>query len=359
MFRNVKLSCKLTSIGLAFVLPLGVLLYIAIANINAQIAFSRLETEGNTMQRPLEKLLENLPKAAVDSEAVAKVNLAFAELAKAETLYGNDLQFTPAGLSSRKRSHLAPSAVAARWESLKKQQGNPEAFAQGIGELLDDVSGMITHGGDTSNLILDPDLDSYYTMDMTLLALPQSQRRLAAIMVFGNRVLHNGALAESDLRQFNTYAEMFTESDFSRIVGDTQTSLNEDPNFYGPSPTLAKNLSAGLDMYTAATQPFIALLAKIASGAAVSREEFIAAGARANAAAYRYWEICAKELDSLLAIRIANYTDQRLTMLAATGIALLLAVLLAYAVGCGVTRTIGHGGVQQCCKRGQSGGSPP
>ena len=340
MLKNIKLSFKLTSIGLAFVLPLGVLLYIAIANINAQIAFSMLETEGNTMQRPLEKLLENLPNAAVDSEAVNKVNLAFAELAKAENMYGNDLQFTPQGLNSRKRGHLAPSAVAARWESLKKQQGNPEAFVQGINELLDDVSGMITHCGDTSNLILDPDLDSYYTMDMTLLALPQSQRRLAAILAFGNRVLHNGALAESDVRQFNTYAEMFKESDFSRIVGDTQTSLNEDANFYGPSPTLAKNLSAGLDMYTAATQPFIALLEKIATGDAVSREEFMGAGARANAAAFRYWEICAKELDSLLAIRIASYNSQRLTMLAATGIALLLAVLLAYAVGRGVTRTI-------------------
>ena len=88
MLRNIKLSCKLTSIGLAFVLPLGVLLYIAIANINAQIAFSTLETEGNTMQRPLEKLLENLPRAAVDLEAVNKVNLAFAELSKAESLYG-------------------------------------------------------------------------------------------------------------------------------------------------------------------------------------------------------------------------------------------------------------------------------
>ena len=340
MFKNIKLSLKLTSIGLAFVLPLGVLLYIAIANINVQIQFSRLETEGNTMQRPLEKLLENLPKAASDTEAFNNVSVAFADLAKAESLYGNDLQFTPEGLSSRKRSHLAPVAVAARWETLKKQQGNAEVFAKGINELLDDVSGMITHCGDTSNLILDPDLDSYYTMDMTLLALPQSQRRLAAILAFGNKVLRSGTLAESDLRQFNTYAEMFLESDFSRIVGDTQTSLNEDANFYGPSPTLAPNLSAGLDMYISATQPFITMLSNIASGEVVSHQEFMAAGAKANAAAYSYWEICAKELDTLLAIRIANYNSQRLTMLAATGIALVLAVLLAYAVGRGVTRTI-------------------
>ena len=340
MFRNIKLSCKLACIGFSFVLPLGVLLYIAIANINAQIAFSRLETEGNTMQRPLEKLLENLPKAGADADATNRVNEAFAELAKVDALYGKDLQFTPEGLGSRKRNHLAPALVAARWEALKKQQGDPDAFAKGVGELLEDVSGMITHCGDTSNLILDPDLDSYYTMDMTLLALPQSQRRLADILSFGNRVLHAGPLAEDDLRKFNTYAEMFTESDFSRIVGDTQTALNEDPNFYGLSPTLAKNVTAGLELYTANTQPFIALLAKIVSGSPVSREEFMAAGTRATAAAFSYWETCAKELDMLLAIRIASYNHQRLTMLAATGVALLLALLLSYAVGRGVTRTI-------------------
>lgn len=103
-------------------------------------------------------MLENLPKAASDTEAVNNVTVAFADLAKAELLYGTDLQFTPEGLSSRKRGHLAPAAVAARWELLKKQQGDAEVFAKGINELLDDVSGMITHCGDTSNLILDPDL---------------------------------------------------------------------------------------------------------------------------------------------------------------------------------------------------------
>lgn len=42
---------------------------------------------------------------------------------------------------------------------------------------------MITHAGDTSNLILDPDLDSYYLMDVTLIAMPQMQDRIARIGV--------------------------------------------------------------------------------------------------------------------------------------------------------------------------------
>jgi hypothetical protein len=55
---------------------------------------------------------------------------------------------------------------------------------------------MITHAGDTSNLILDPDLDSYYLVDVVLLGLPQAQDRLADALLVAERVLRK---AERDL----------------------------------------------------------------------------------------------------------------------------------------------------------------
>jgi Methyl-accepting chemotaxis protein len=338
--NNIKLSCKLTSIGIAFVLPLGVLLYIAVSNINAQISFSMLETQGNSFQRPLEKLLEYLPQVTMHPDAIRKVDKAFAELAAADALYGKNLQFTPEGLKIRGRSHLAPSDVANRWAQLKNNLSNPAALTEGAARLLDDVSGMITHCGDTSNLILDPDLDSYYTMDMTLLTLPQTQRRITSIIDFGNTALSAQSLSESDRRQFHTLAAMLNEADYSRIVADTQTALNEDPNFYGVSPSLAPNLKAGLKKYKAATEPFMAMLSSIAAGAVVPRDDFLATGKKALEAAFRYWEVCAAELDVLLTVRVDDYKAKRSTMLAATGLALLLGSLLAYLVGRGVTRTI-------------------
>jgi PAS domain S-box-containing protein len=338
--KNIKLSWKLATIGVAFVLPLGVLLYIAISNINAQIAFSRLETQGNAFQRPLEKLLEHLPQTSGDPSAVSRTDQAFAELAAAVASHGEDLQFTPEGLGIRNRSHLAPGAVAARWAEAKGRQGDAAVFAEKVAALLDDVSGMITHAGDTSNLILDPDLDSYYMMDLTLLALPQTQRRLSSILDFGGGALGGQTLSEDDRRRASTLAEMLAEADFSRILADTQTTLNEDPNFYGASPTLAGSMTAGLDRYKAATEPFIALLRDVAAGKAVSRDTFLESGKKARDAAFRYWETCAAELDTFLAVRIADYTTRRSTMLAATGGALVLASLLAYLIGRGVTRTI-------------------
>ncbi len=341
-YSNVKISWKLAAIGFAFVLPLGVLLVLSIQNINAQIAFSRLETQGNAFQRPLEKLLEVLPAIPSDPSAVSRVDQAFAELAEAEALHGADLQFTDEGLGMRNRSHLRPGAVASRWREAKGLSGDPAAMKARIDALLDDVMGMITHAGDTSNLILDPDLDSYYTMDLTLLALPQTQRRLAAILDFGGTALSGGELSHDVRRRFHTLAEMLAESDYNRILADTQTVLSEDPNFYGASPALAANLTAGLERYKAATLPFLDMLRSLAEGGSVTREAFAAAGTQARQAAFRYWETCAAELDAFLSLRIADFTSRRTVMLAATGLALILATFLAYGIGRGITRTIGR-----------------
>ena len=103
--RNIKLSGKLTSIGIAFVLPLGVLLYISVSNINSQISFSSLETQGNSFQRPLEKLLEYLPKAT-QPDGQRKVDQAFAELEAANRLHGSDRDIAAYGSEFRARSKI-------------------------------------------------------------------------------------------------------------------------------------------------------------------------------------------------------------------------------------------------------------
>src|SRR5205807_8698769 len=67
------------------------------------------------------------------------------------------------------------TALRERWQTLQQRipalavhSGDmPEA------EVMNALQALIAHVGDTSNLILDPDLDSYYLMDATLLKLPE------------------------------------------------------------------------------------------------------------------------------------------------------------------------------------------
>src|SRR4029077_2902400 len=47
--------------------------------------------------------------------------------------------------------------------------------------LIADVRALITHVGDSSKLILDPDLDTYYTMDALLLREPEIMNELGTL----------------------------------------------------------------------------------------------------------------------------------------------------------------------------------
>ncbi|MGE4551860.1 MAG: methyl-accepting chemotaxis protein [Desulfovibrionaceae bacterium] len=338
---DLKLSWKLAAIGLAFVLPLAILLYLAVSNINGQIQFSQYEVYGNAYQRPLEALLEHLP-AFLDDPAAAepRIDQAFRNLQAAQDQYGEALQFTDEGLRIRGRSHLKLPTVLAKWQSLKT--ADPAKRPEIALSLIDDVMNMIAHAGDTSNLILDPDLDSYYMMDLTLLALPATQRRLTDIADFGRAALATGRLTETDRRRFNSYAEILQDSDYNRILGSTSTSLNEDPNFYGVSPDLKKHVEPALAKYQAATEALIAMLHQVADQdpPTVSPRQFALAAQDARAAAFRYWDVDVKELDTFLGVRIDDYKQKRLTMLLATGLAMLLATFLAWRIGRGINRTI-------------------
>ena len=345
-FSKLRISTKLVVSSLAFALPIAVLLFFVIQGISYDIRFSTLEAYGNEYQRPLERLLQFLPeylqraqtKQEGDAAAKAtKIDEAFVTLTGVDSRIGVDLQFTDEGLGKRNRGHLKLSQVKGRWESARRAP-TPES----IGALVADVREMIAHCGDTSNLILDPDLDSYYMMDITLLALPQTQARLADIMGFGAQTLAKPAMSDDDRLQFYVFASLLQDSDMNRIEASTKTALNEDDNFYGHSASLQSKVPPALKTYLDANKAFIAMLTAIgASGKkAATVEEFLTAGARARQTSFTYWNVAVDELDVLLGKRIDDYKQSRIVALGATAAALALAGLLVLIIGRSITRPV-------------------
>src|SRR5438876_2555308 len=157
-----------------------------------------------------------------------QIEAAFEALEAVDRQIGSELQFTDEGLAKRKREHYRVRTVRKEWHDLKTRlpELTPEACAQRHLHLIADVRTMITHAGDLSNLILDPDLDSYYAMDVTLLALPQTQDRLAMVMAYGAARLQGQALSDQERQQFAIYATMLKEADLDRISGSLHSSLN-------------------------------------------------------------------------------------------------------------------------------------
>lgn len=359
MFKSLKVSHKIVLIIVAVAAPLvAATLFATVKGFNKDINFAEQELKGNIFQRPLAALLDTLPQhqwlaeAAAGGDRAAKDQLAtkqaeidrlFANLEAANVKYGVDLQFTEEGLAKRKRQNMDPRSVKASWQKLKQQvsQLKAEESAEQHKQLIAAVRTMITHVGDTSNLILDPDLDSYYAMDAAVIAIPQTQDRLAAIVNYGYGPIRHGKVTAKDVSQFAIYAALLKEGDLDRISVDLESALTEDAGFNGPSESLQKNIGEPLKGYTTACQEFIAWLNGITTNAGpVEAQQFFSAGQKAHRAAYKLWRTSAMELDTLLEKRIAAKRHSLSYTLGGTGAGLLFSFILAFFVSRGITRPL-------------------
>ena len=178
LLKQTRISHKLLVISFSFLLPIAVLLYFMVAGTNYDIRFTRLEEYGNEYQRPLEELLRHIPQheflatrlrsgeTDVESRLLSEqsdIDQALQQLKSVDALRGQDLQFTEEGLGKRQRSTANPQDLSTAWDRLKSEVSSlsPAAITSRHRKLRDTVRAMISHAGDTSNLILDPDLDSY------------------------------------------------------------------------------------------------------------------------------------------------------------------------------------------------------
>ena len=363
--ETIRVSRKLLLIALMFIAPMGAMLYYMVDNLNESIIdFARHELRGNEYQRPLEELLDTVQRHQLAAQRVAdgdvelageitqlqgKVDRNFEALDAVDTRVGAALEFTPEGLSKLGRENAKPSAARRKWTDLKGRLSTLSAAesSKQHASLVADLRLMITHAGEKSNLILDPDLDSYYLMDATLLALPQMQARLADILRAVDPVLKRKTATADERIEFAVFAAKLQEADFDHTKTSLDTALKEDPNpkFYGASPTLSSGLKAPLKEFTDSTEALLVMLRKLSSadGALPEREKFWEAGHKARESSFALWRATATELDNLLKIRIEKNIAKRTQQIVSVSLALTAALLVVWLISHSITRPLREG----------------
>lgn len=329
-FEQLSVAWKLGLICGFFLLPNAAMLWFVITGFSDHIEFARREQLGNEYQRPLMELLFRLPQhgtlaqrgLAGDAKAVsdlvrqqAEVDAAFETLAQVDARIGRDLQFTEEGLAKRNREHVKVVTVRQEWQALKTGWAGLSAEELGARHrhLLRDVRTMITHAGDMSNLILDPDLDSYYLMDATLLGLPRLQDRLAETLEETLVTIQDSTLPWHERRRHLIFPILLRKVDYNAIEASIKTALNEDANFHGRSATLHTRLPSALTACSNAVNAFITVTDRLShtNQPAVSAKEYQTAGEQARAASHALWTLAVGELDTLLDLRVASYQRRR------------------------------------------------
>lgn len=251
LLSNISIGRKLLLISMLYIVPIVVLVLQLASNLNTQIAFSEKEIKGSYYIRPVarllhdaiyyrELLLKNGSASAPDVlNQASKIDADFSKIREMQKQYGDLLDFTPEGLAARQRDHILPSKVQAEWEAIKGRDFT-EKLRDDINDLSDSLREMIVHATDNSNLILDPNLDSYYLMDTAMLAIPEAAHHMGDIYDIADNVFKYAKIDFEDRIELNTQASLFKE-EAERIVASLTTAVNEDPYYYGSSETLQQN----------------------------------------------------------------------------------------------------------------------
>jgi methyl-accepting chemotaxis protein len=346
-FKNVTVARKLAIMGVVSALTIAGLLAVEVRLLNHQILFNAKENMGNEYQRPLMAILEGVSKRSLltgeeTSTVDGQVDEAFDALAQADNRLAKPLQTNPEALAERGRQNAHFSVLRKNWEALKKVRPATDPASGAHRRLIAGIRALISHAGDTSNLILDPDLDSYYMMDVTLLALPQALDRVQETAAQAAAILAHEAAAPGEKLRLHVLAAMMRQADLDRVKAGIQTSLAEDTHFMGPSPSLQKQVPPALGIFGERMEAFIQLIETAAAGdRAVTPTQCRATALAALDAGHRLWDVAADELDILIRRRVDEYKGTRWLVLGLT-ILIVGAMLLAARVARNISRSLGR-----------------
>jgi len=334
-----RIWMKLAAIALAFTGPLALTTYFLVTESNLGISFSEQELRGTSYLRLTSQLLVHveLHRTAVrarDTTQASRTEALIDSDLRALAMLDRDLQdslrTTSADLSARGRASAAPAQLAVSWEAAKLAKPGV-ASERSHERLLGDIRTLITAVGDSSNLILDPDLDTYYLMDALLLQQPELTDGLSRL---GNTIDQLSA----DAARVTTGQQTKLAGDVALLrfhvkdlTTDLETAFAETKNFNRNSelqPTLAPLLTRATEATTAAldlTRP------------SVDRTAYRIAVRDAIDANTSLWSSLFDQEDKMLRSRVSSDLDRRQLQIIAVAIALLPSGLLTVWVARGIS----------------------
>lgn len=320
----ISISKRLYLSTLAYMALIFALAYFFVSSVKDNVNFAEQEKLGDIYQRPLMKILSNLSEMKIISATVSNkdemssqlsakadaINEGFKQLHEVDKRIGADLQFTPELLKSRNQSSINVTDIENKWTAFsgKLKEMDNNTVGTKLTDVMTDVRAMITYMGNSSNLILDPDLNSYYLMDVTLVAIPQTQDRLGNIGIKLAQAAADGTINEKEKIDIEHDISLLKEADIDRIAADFDTAYTEDLKIRGGSKTLKPGTEGALKTYKDSNAALMDMMQKMLdSGQAAKADEVKSSVTSALSASAALFDAGVKELDVLLTNRVDDY----------------------------------------------------
>ncbi|HEU5101875.1 MAG TPA: PAS domain S-box protein [Roseiflexaceae bacterium] len=343
LMNRLRYPQKFLLISLLFVFPLALVLGFLIQEVNTKAAFSQKEHDGTVYLRAVRPLFEHAlfqqvlaqnyysgdgTLAADFQRAQAQIDADLAALAAVDRQLGPTLQ-TTAKLET----------LNAYWRDLKAKL--PVADARTSVDLhatfVADIRSLIALVGDTSNLILDPDLDSYYTMDAVLIKLPEHQDLSMQLRLLGQRIITQQAFQADDKTQLTILSGLL-RSNISALAQGMDVAFRNNP-----AGNLQPALSAPLQEMIIANEALLEGINReilFAPTIAIRPEAYRALADEALRRSFALWDRAVVPLDDLALARVDASNTKKNLVVIVTALVLALVLYLWIAFYVAVRRTV-------------------
>ncbi|AGA31441.1 response regulator [Singulisphaera acidiphila] len=334
---------KFALVSLLFVTPLAFFMGLLISEMDARIEFTRKEIQGIRYLRPLRQLFEHVlqSRALAHAYGNGKVSLRTGLIGKQaeitedlETLRAIEREVGHNLRTTSKHNALQENARFLREKLLKLETGDSDELHR---QLLAGSHDLGAYVGDTSNLILDPDLDSYYLVEATFISLSGGQDLLALASSLGKGVVKGRTPTGEERTEFISLSSLLRSNvEATRRGLDAAFRNNSAANLKADlGPTLRAHLVATDALLNAIDGEVIR-----SEAIAIQPADYDRLVQKSLEANYSLWDRAVVSLEGLLHARIDGLTRNKHLIEAFAAVMLLSAAYLLLAIYLGVLSTV-------------------
>lgn len=337
VMNRLTYPAKFAVIAVLFTVPLLLVSLFLTRELNDRIQFAHQELYGNEYVRPLRDLMECL-------QHQRRVYCRTGNDVVDVSMLQQELNQKIAVVDDYDRMLGARVGMTHDWAELKKQilegqqKGPALAPIERFQELSQEIAAvieMMNDVGDRSNLILDPELDSYYLMEAVIERLPElTEENQQALCLADHRIEFRYA---STLRAFQISSHVRTITRRERgMTRNLNVAFDESPD-----KTLRSQLGPPLEKSSRATSDFLNVLAAVEMDVtSVDLKQLDALGDAAIAADAKLYDLVSAALDQRLHARIRLFKRRILIVVLTTLPFVAVAVYLFVGFYLAVIRTV-------------------
>lgn len=329
---------KILISSLILLIPLSITAFFLVGSYRDQMNFAVSELNGSRLIRAVIPILTALSPWAEEGPGGPEeelINAAVETLRQEIEELQTALNILPEVLSKAELDPQLPARLSSAWLLARKAPFEKKSAA--LAAYGSDLTDFTIFIADSSNLSLDPDLDSYSSMSAAILTLPDTIRRMEVIRAGLERYGRDRSV--ESLRSLQTEAAFLTRLDLAAVGKAIKTSVWSDPLSYGATtgmPDPSKELAAFSQALSTLSSSLMALgapqgppAAAVAAQWSAARESTVAMQAKAQTI-----------MDLQIQKRLDHFSRQLIFILLLSGMTVLAALFVILRITKGISRSL-------------------